>query len=330
MTNVKLAIIREQVDLKEYNWFGVGGLARYFSEPKTLEELKKALSWAKNKNLSVRVIGQGANVLIADEGVFGLVIKLPSSAKASKDYDHECGLLTVSAGNSLEETIIYMLREAKLIGLEEFSGIPSSIGGALFINIHYFQFLIAQFVFEATVYDMKNEIIKTVDRDWFRFGYDDSMLKRDKNFILIDATFKLKKATELEIAFAEGRSLEIIRHRKSRFPYEKTCGCFFKNFLPDDVGLGVTAEGKKILAAGYYLDQIGIKGSLKRGHSFVSSKHANMITHDGLGKASEIIEIAKIMQQEVFKKFGLFLEPECELIGFSKNPLYSKKELLSL
>ncbi len=176
--------------------------------------------------------------------------------------------------------------------------------------------------------ERSNQVIS--DKDWFQFGYDDSTLKRNKNFILIQVTFKLKKASITDIAFAAGRSLEIIRHRKSRFPYEKTCGCFFKNFLPDEKELVFTNEGKKILAAGYYLDRLGIKGALKNGHSFVSSKHANMITHDGQGTACEIIEIARTMQAAVFKEFGLYLESECELIGFLKNPLYTREELVLL
>lgn len=330
MTNVKLAIIREQVDLKQYNWFGVGGLAHYFSEPKTVEELTEVVNWAKIHSLPARLLGQGANVLISDEGFNGLIIKLALLDIVHEDYDTEFVLLSASAGCSLEAVIAYMFDRAKCVGLEEFSGIPSSIGGALFINLHYFEFLISMFVFTATVYDIKNAEIKIVDREWFQFGYDDSTMKRDRNFILINATFKLKKANELAIAFAKGRNVEIIRHRKSRFPYEKTCGCFFKNFSAEDENVIVNGEGKKIFAAAYYIDQLGLKGTLYKGHSFISPKHANMITHDGEGTATEIIEIARVIQREVFKGFRLCLEPECELIGFDNYPLYTTKELLAL
>jgi UDP-N-acetylmuramate dehydrogenase len=276
------------------------------------------------------LLGQGANVLISDTGFDGLIIKLSLCQMSHQDYDDAFGLLTASAGCALEHVISYMFDTAGYIGLEEFSGIPSSIGGALFINLHYFEFLIEFFVFRATVYNIDRGTIDIVDNKWFEFGYDDSKLKRNRCFILLDATFKLKKATCEEIAFAKGRNVEIIRHRKSRFPYQKTCGCFFKNFSPDDVGLVANNEGKKIVAAAYYIDQLGLKGILQKGHSFISSKHANMITHDGEGTASEIIEIAKMMQKEVFKSFGLFLEPECELIGFLDYPLYTKEVLIEM
>lgn len=330
MTNLRFDLVREQVELKQYNWFGVGGLARYFSEPKTREELTAVLNWAKTHFLPIRLLGQGANVLISDEGFNGLIVKLALLDIVHEDYDNEFVLLSASAGSSLESVISYMFDQSKSVGLEEFSGIPSSIGGALFINLHYFEFLISMFVFTATVYDIKNAEMKIVDREWFQFGYDDSRMKRDRNFILINATFKLKKATDLEIAFARGRNVEIIRHRRSRYPSEKTCGCFFKNFSQEDKNLVLNGEGKKILAAGYYIDQLGLKGTLHRGHSFISPKHANMITHDGQGTATEIIEIARIIQKEVFKRFRLCLEPECELIGFDNYPLYTKKELLEL
>lgn len=330
MTNVKLGLVGEQVDLKQYNWFGLGGLARYFSEPKTLGELTEVISWSKNQSLVIRLLGQGANVLISDSGFNGLIIKLALFEMAHEDYDDEFVLLSASAGCSLESVISYMFDRAKCVGLEEFSGIPSSIGGALFINLHYFEFLISMFVLRATVYDIKNAEMKTVDREWFKFGYDDSIMKRDRNFILINATFKLKKADPVAVAFAQGRNVEIIRHRRSRYPSEKTCGCFFKNFSSEDQNVLLNGEGKKILAAGYYIDQLGLKGTLSRGHSFISPKHANMITHDGEGTATEIIEIARTVQKEVFKAFRLYLEPECELIGFDNYPLYTTKELLEL
>ena len=76
MTNMKFELVKEQVDLRQYNWFGVGGLARYFSEPKTLGELTEVISWAKKQSLVIRLLGQGANVLISDSGFNGLIIKL--------------------------------------------------------------------------------------------------------------------------------------------------------------------------------------------------------------------------------------------------------------
>lgn len=323
----RISMLEEQVSLKAYTWFQVGGAARYFARPKNEAEFQALIGFKKREQILLHILGQGANSLISDEGFSGIVLLLQLKEMKMMDYTDDQSLLVVGAGCSVEEVINYML-DQKLVGLEEFSGIPSSIGGALFINLHYFQFLISQFVFQAKVYDVTKEEILIVDNAWFCFGYDDSTLKRNTHYILLEATFLLKKASNQEIAFARGRSVEIIRHRKSRFPYEKTCGCFFKNFSKDQDGL-MLSEGKKIVAAGYYLDQLGIKGTLKRGNSFVSSKHANMITHNGGGTATEIIEIARIMQQKTFEKFGLFLEPECALIGFDRYPLWTKDELLN-
>lgn len=320
--------VERDVSLKKYNWFETGGSAKYLAQPQTIAAFLEVIRFAQSHALQVKILGKGANSLISDEGFNGVIIIMP---KEKPYYEYICqsyGLLTLSAGDSIENAIHFIFEEASLFGLEEFSGIPSSIGGALFINLHYFEFLISQFLEKATVYSIKEQKVEEVSPQWFCFGYDNSKLKEDKNYILLNATFKLFRGTPLQIAYAKGRSKEIIRHRESRYPYQRTCGCFFKNFSAEQVS--ANHEGKKIIAAGYYLEQVGVKGNLKIGNSYVSSKHANMITHNGKGESQEIITIARIMQEKVFQQFSLVLEPECELIGFTQYPLHTKETLIAL
>lgn len=317
--------VTSDIDLAQYNWFGVGGRARYFAVPRDEKEFQAVISFSRTMGLLIKVIGLGANILISDHGFDGVIVKLPDDTLEYEYKDEKEGFLTIGAGVSLEKAIFYSLNEALLFGLEEFSGIPSSIGGAVFINLHYYEFLIERFVYSALVYHSETNTISTVDREWFEFGYDLSKIKKESRYIVLQVTFLLKRGDALQGAFAKGRSIEIIRHRQNRYPYQRTCGCFFKNFSKEDIPFEI--EGKKIGAASYYLDRAGARNNLRINHCFVSSQHANMITHDGQGNATDIIALARLMQKMVYEKFQLLLEPECELIGFSSYPLYTKETI---
>ena len=130
----------------------------------------------------------------------------------------------------------------------------------------------------ATVINAKTGTLETVSPEWFNFGYDESRLQEEE-YYLVDATFTLKKCSDLETAFAKGRRVEIIRHRNSRYPAKNTCGSFFRNFHDHEVSL--ISNGKKMIFVAYYLDKIGVKGQLQVGNAIVSYQHANMIVNQG-------------------------------------------------
>jgi len=310
--------IFKDVSLSDKNWFETGGNAEFYANPKNTEQAIQSINFAKEQNMNITFLGSGANVLISDKGIKGLVIHSEIN-DISYYIENEDVYLTAGSGLSIEDLINYSLNN-NILGLEEFSGIPGTVGGAVYINLHYFKFLISQFITSAKVYDIENKKIIDVDNDWFEFGYDYSKLFTKKYFLL-NTTFKLKKCNNLESSFAKGRSYEIIRHRKQRYPYKGTCGSFFRNFKDEEVSLEL--NGKKIIFSGYYLDQVGVKGSLRFGNAGVSSKHANMIENFGEAKSEDIINVAKEMQKRVFDKYGILLMTECELLGFEKYPLYN-------
>jgi len=138
-------------------------------------------------------------------------------------------------------------------------------------------------------------------------------------WILFDAVFKLKKVDDLKTAFAKGRSVEIIRHRENKYPVKRTCGSFFQNFSPEEINFEI--NGEKQIHIAYYLDKLGIKGELSVGGAVVSSKHANMIVNNGSATSGDIVTLAKEMQNLVKENYGIVPKPECQLIGFDKNPL---------
>ena len=308
--------IQHNIPLADKNWFKTGGPAKFYCQPTTIEELHDAVVWARANNQPIFVLGEGANILISDDGFDGLVIH-PNLTQIMHTTSLTSATVTAGAGTNFGKLIDYCLEHC-LLGLEEFSGIPGTVGGSVFINIHYFEFLLGNFLTSAKVIDTVTAEILDVDQAWFNFGYNTTTL-HDKRYILAQATFRVKPCTPLEAAFAKGRSTEIIRHRNQRYPTSHTCGSFFRNFYEHEVSL--VSNGKKMIFVAYYLDKIGVKGQLTQGGAVVSYKHANMLVNQGTATSRDIIELAKKMQQLVFDNFGILPQAECQFIGFKEHPL---------
>lgn len=308
-------IIEQNVSLADKNWFKTGGCAKYYSEPSTTQDLQQALLFAQQHTLNIFMLGHGANILISDDGFDGLVIRPQLTNIAHQLNQDSTASVTAGAGVSFEDLIEYCLNN-NLTNLEEFSGIPGTVGGSVYINLHYYEFFLADFLRHAQVIHKQTGKIETVDPSWFGFGYDESKLQ-SKDYYLISATFNLKQATDLDVAHARGRKQEIIRHRTRRFPTSGTCGSFFRNFLPHEV----EQTDKKLIYVAYYLDKIGVKGELNVGDAVVSYQHANMIVNPGNATSSDIIQLAQLMQEKVYQEFGIKPQPECQLVGFKTNPL---------
>jgi UDP-N-acetylmuramate dehydrogenase len=308
-------VIEKNVSLADKNWFLTGGVAKFYCEPKTAAEFGQALKFSKENSLKIFVLGQGANILISDDGFDGLVIRPQITEISFQQYDDKAAYVKAGAGVTFHDLILYCL-DKKLLGLEEFSGIPGTVGGSVYINLHYYEFLLEQFLINACIICKDTGEVLTVDPKWFKFGYDASRLQ-EKEYFLVSATFQLKLATDLEVAKACGRREEIIRHRQRRYPAVRTCGSFFRNFLPEEVA----NTEKKLIYVAYYLDKVGIKGELSVGDAIVSYQHANMIVNRGKATSTDIIQLAQLMQKMVFDQFGIKPQPECQLIGFKDGVL---------
>lgn len=310
-------VIQENIPLQDKTWFNTGGNARYYAQPSTAQEFAEALLWAQENNLAVFVLGKGANVLISDEGFDGLVIHPNIKTIHVIETSAQNVLVTAGAGVQISDLIEYCLSH-QIIGLEEFSGIPGTVGGSVYINLHYFEFLLEHFLVQAQVIHKATGRIETVSTDWFCFGYNQSTLQKEE-YYLLTATFSLKKVSEIQAAYAHGRSIEITRHRHKRYPIKNTCGSFFRNFHEHEVTL--MSNNKKMIYVAYYLDKTGIKGQLQVGDAIVSYQHANMIVNQGKATSTDIINLARTMQEIVRDQFTLIPQPECKLIGFKQYPL---------
>lgn len=311
------SFIQQYVSLHDKNWFKTGGPARYFCEPQSAEEFQQGLIYAQCNQLSVVILGEGANVLISDTGFNGLVIRPALTTITIQQISNSLVHVAAGAGVTIHNLITFCL-EHTILGLEEFSGIPGTIGGAVYINVHYFEFLLEHFLVSAEIIERETGKIHTVHKDWFMFGYNQSRLQ-EKNHFILSATFALRSGTTEEIAYARGRHREIIRHRSRRYPSSHTCGSFFRNFYEHEIA-HAKAE-KKVIYVGYYLDKLGIKGDLSVGDAVVSWQHANMIVNRGNATSTDIISLARTMQELVYERFGLLPQPECQFVGFTEYPL---------
>lgn len=309
--------IQYNVPLADKTWFNVGGPARLFCEPTTAQAFQQALHYAQREQLGLFILGEGANILVSDVGFNGLVIRPQLRDILIHEDVGNRVLVTAGAGVALADLISFCL-EHTILGLEEFSGIPGTVGGSVYINLHYFEFLLSQFLVSARVINRATGTIDTVTTDWFNFGYNRSKLQ-ETAWYLVDATFSLRRGSDLETAYARGRRAEIIRHRMSRYPAKNTCGSFFRNFHNDEVT--VESNGKKMIYVAYYLDKIGVKGNLSFGDAIVSYQHANMLVNRGKATSQDLIQLARTMQELVRKQFGITPQPECILVGFDAYPL---------
>ena len=309
-----MSLINHNISLADKNWFKTGGSARFYAEPTTVQEFCDALIYARNNSLEIFVLGEGANILISDQGFDGLVIR-PQLNQI--DFDLNNTTVTAGAGVTIPQLINVCL-DQHLSGLEEFSGIPGTVGGSVYINIHYYEFLLSNFLCNAQVIEKTTGIISTVPPEWFKFGYNFSTL-HEGNYYLVTATFKLKPLSELETAYARGRQKEIIRHRNKRYPLERTCGSFFRNFSKEEYTQA--QESAQVPYVAYYLDKVGIKGVLRCGKAVVSYLHANMIVTEPGATTEDVLNLVRSMQNLVYKNFGILPQPECQLIGFKTYPL---------
>ncbi len=317
-------IFIEYEPLASKTWFLIGGPARWYCRPTNPEEFQQAVDFAHKKNLATFVLGAGANLLINDTGFNGLVIH-PESTPIKTVFENDTELhIQASAGTHIDQLISYCL-DNNALGLEEFSGIPGTVGGSVYINIHYFEFLLSSFLVTAHVIHIPTNTIHKVDTAWFNFGYNQSRLQTEP-YYLLDATFKVTKTVSLQAAYARGRSDEMKRYRTHRYPSARTCGSFFRNFSKDEVAYELS--GKQLPYVAYYLDQIGVKGQASCGDAWVSHQHANMLVNKGSATACDIITLARNLQEKVFDRFGIIPQSECQFIGFNNYPLHTSTTLL--
>lgn len=316
--------IEKDISLKEFSAIKLGGPATYFVRAGTSEQLVAAIEWARQEEERFFVLGLGANTIFADEGFAGLVI-LQKNQACSVDKFEVYAESGVVLGNLIDAGL-----ERNLLGLEQFSGIPSTVGGAAFINLHYYQALFSDLVASANVYDVAAGKSLQVDKDWFEFGYEQSRLQEVMSlsdfiggkeqggdsaplsvpsFVLLNCILRLKAVDQQAKEQAVAAAKEIVATRNSKYPADPSVGCIFQN-----LDQKANANGLSSHAASYYIDQCGLKG-LRVGGIEISQKHANMfINPEGKGTCRDLLELIEIVKQKVYERFSINLREEVQII----------------
>src|SRR3989344_8971617 len=184
--------IQEHIALMPYTYMKVGGPARFFVEVKTEKELREAVVWAKNKNISVVVLGAGSNVLVADKGFDGLVVRICCS-QLSCDGER----IYAGAGVSMAQVSAFSLQN-KLTGFEWAVGIPGTVGGSVYGNAGCFGGEMKDVVDDVTVFDIKTSKSYKLKVISCNFAYRESIFKKQKNLIVVGATLRLKHVSDEE------------------------------------------------------------------------------------------------------------------------------------
>lgn len=303
MSNIRYnvsMIVREKVNLAPYTTFGIGGPADYFITASTQKEITKAVSWANEKKIQFFILGTGANILVADKGYRGLVIK-----NEAKNIVLNGSILTAESGAVIADLINYT-QEKGLSGLEHFAGIPSSVGGALWQNLHFLSpdrsrtVYIGDLVTHAKVLPaIQPSPVIMVDKDYFEFGYDYSKL-HDSHDIVLEAIFSLTPEDPKVIKQRIEANLAWRQEKHPTNAVKKSAGSIFKKL--DGYG------------AGRLIEQVGLKGKIIGGAK-ISDKHANFILNENNATAKDVRDLIDLVQKTVKDKLNLEMQSEISFVG---------------
>lgn len=293
-------------------WFGVGGGADALARPGSIEELRGLLGEHAGK--PVRTLGDGANLLVDDPGVDGLVVsleRLRAVERVPAPTDAEIVILRVGAGANLPRLITDTVREG-FAGLETLAGVPASVGGAVMMNAGGSFGRIADCVHRVRTLDLQGRE-RRVDRADIAFGYRCSGLE---GLLVVEVEFALRRTEGQAAAALRERMKEIMALKKASQPMaERSAGCFWKNPLAPAGWSGPrTPDGLRI-GAGWLVDHAGLKG-MRVGGARVSEVHANFVVtdHDPGGaprcSAGDVLALMREVRRRTLDRWGIALDPE--------------------
>ena len=290
-TMTKGSFLKDEA-MAKHTSYGIGGPAKAYITPRDKDDLSQILQFANQHGIATYFVGSGSNLLVADEGIDGLVITLGKSLKrleiTGTTVFAESGVML---GKMVKECI-----SRNLSGVESMIGVPGTLGGALIMNAGAFGGEISNYLKHVTVMKMNGQEKQYQPGD-ISFSYRHSTFPDDE--IVISAEFELiqsdKKTVQEKRSVASGG-------RKATQPLKfRSAGSIFKN--PE--------EG----AAGYYIDQAGLKGT-KVGDAEISPIHANFFVNHGGAKASDVVTLIRLARKMVQEKFGIMLDLEVKPLGF--------------
>ena len=287
----------ENEPMSKHTTYGIGGPAMAYITPKDRFDLSNILKFSTKNEIPVYFVGTGSNLLVADNGIEGIVL---TPAKSLKQLEIKKNWVVAESGVMLGKLVKECIKH-NLTGLESLIGVPGTLGGALVMNAGAFGGEISNFLQSVDIMTMVGEI-NTFNNSDIDFSYRFSSFKKDE-FILL-ARFKLQ--TEVP-EIINHKKLKASSGRKTNQPLRyRSAGSVFKNH--------------KDYAAGYLIDNAGLKGT-KIGDAEISTHHANFFINHGNASASDISALIRIAREAVLKKFDIELELEIQTLGFEPKEL---------
>lgn len=282
--------------MSKYTTMRVGGPCDCIVFPDENSKIKEVIDFCKNENITFFVIGNGSNLLVKDEGIHGVVIKLGHRfGKIELDGEY----ILAYAGATMP-TLSQLAKKNSLKGLEFACGIPGTIGGGVKMNAGAYGSQISDILYEVTYMDEK-EKIKTIKNKDCSFGYRKSIFTINPNYVILSAKFKLERGNIDEI---ENKMKENSLARKAKQPLE------YPNF-------GSVFKRPEGYFVGKLVDDAGLRG-YKIGGAQVSTKHTGFIVNVDNATCKDVLDLIGYVQTTVYNKFNVELTPEVIIIGGDK------------
>lgn len=279
--------------LSQHTTMKIGGPADIFIEPSSLENIQKVMTFLKERQIPWRAIGRGSNLLVSDKGIEGVVIKLGSGLDHLSIND---STITVGGGHSLV-SLSTLISKKGLSGLEFASGIPGSVGGAVYMNAGAHGSDISKILTKAHVL-FKDGSIEWLSNDDMEFTYRTSVLQKERPGIVLEAEFQLIKGDRTAIVSQMQKNKD---YRKETQPWNFPCaGSIFRNPLPN--------------YAGKLIEDAGLKG-FQMGGAKISEMHGNFIVNAGNATAKDVLDLIQHIKDTILNLYGIKMETEVEIIG---------------
>jgi len=288
-----LPSVTEHEPLATRTSFGIGGPADFFVESGRAEVIEKIITGCVEREIPHLLLGAGTNVLIADIGVEGLVVRVVNR-------DHSIEGIRVRAGAGLKMMrLARIVADANLRGFEFAVGVPGTVGGAVYQNAGCWGKELSEVLVEVCGFVPGKGRVTWSPAD-LKLGYRTSALREGalKGALVVDATIKLGRGDGEE---ARQMMAKLTRERNETQPIKtKNCGSVFKNPQGDSAGRLVQAAGLK---------------GLREGRAVVSTLHGNFIVNEGGATAADVAKLIERVRTEVRRRFNVELEPEVEMVG---------------
>lgn len=297
--------------LSRHTRFGIGGPADLYAETESVEAFIAATAAARDSGLPTMVIGGGTNLIVSDSGFRGIVLRYRADALLASN-----GRVVAQAGAVLQDLVDFTIARG-LKGLETLSGIPGSVGAAVYGNAGAYGHSISERVVKVQFFD--GECVRVFSNEECEFRYRESIFKRRKEWIIFSTQLLLDEADAGELRKIAD---DILKVRNEKFPVTMKCaGSIFKNLLLRELPAAVAAEvPEKVVREGkipaaWFLEQVGAKG-MSRGEIRVADYHANLIYNTGTGTAADLRAVIEELKARVRARFGIEIEEEVQYVGW--------------